>query len=89
MNINGKKEITAKSFFIQNFVWLAGIIMAVVNLWLVAKLAPLTQNVVGLDIRVSAVEQTDKRLNSSLDSLDDDIKTLIREVGSLKQYCHP
>ncbi len=55
-----QKKETAKKFILQNFVWLAGLAMAILNLWLASKLAPLSQGITMITQRVEAIEETSK-----------------------------
>lgn len=84
-----RKTHGTKTFFLQNFVWLAGLAMAIVNLWLATKLAPLAESIGRLDLRVSAVERELQMHDSSMDKLGSKIDTVIYQIGDLKQYCHP
>jgi len=51
-----KKKETPKKFILQNFVWLAGVVMAILNLWLASRLAPLSESIIVINQKVEAIE---------------------------------
>jgi len=75
---------TAKAFLFKNFVWVAGLGMAVVNLYLVTKLAPLSQAISNLELRVSANEDRFTSLERTLIAIDTKIELIIGDVGEIK-----
>jgi len=83
-----KEEVNLKESFLKNIPWLAGIFVAILNLWIVAKLAPISESISGLNIRVSAVEKRMEMYDSTLSKIDDKFTNILTEIGNLKQYCH-
>lgn len=88
-----KKETQVRLFASKNLLWFAGFALAIINLWLASKLSPLVQNIKVLDIRVMAVETGlnthEASNNESLKVIQSDVKEILKEVGNLKQFCHP
>jgi hypothetical protein len=65
------------TFIKENAIQIMGMVVIVLNLWLVSKLAPLVQSIALIDQRVQAVEQNyighneiDSRLDNVIDRLD-------------------
>ena len=54
----GKDKKNIKEFFWQNALWFAGLVMAIVNLWLASKLSPLSQSITIIAQKVEAIEAT-------------------------------
>jgi len=64
-------------FVKENAIQIMGVVVIILNLWLVSKLAPLVQSIALIDQRVQAVEENyighseiDSRLESVITSLD-------------------
>ena len=75
------QKTTFKRFLLQNFVWLAGLGMAILNLWLASRLAPLTENIIELNTRVSAQEQNLSDYKSQEKEILDQIVVRINHIS--------
>lgn len=82
------EEITFKTLVRQNFTFIIGLAMVVLNLWLASKLAPLAQDINSLSVRVLAVEtELDKHEQTNdkqLEIISADIKIIIQKLGNLE-----
>ena len=76
-----KEETSLKRLILQNFVWLAGLVMAILNLWLASRLAPLTENIIELNTRVSAQEQNLSNYKSQEKEILDQIVVRINYIS--------
>jgi len=76
-----KEETSLKRLILQNFVWLAGLVMAILNLWLASRLAPLTENIIELNTRVSAQEQNLSGYKSQEKEILDQIVARINHIS--------
>jgi len=80
------KGLSFRKWLLSNLFVVAGIIMAIVNIWLSTKLYPLATGILELDIRVNAVEKTIadtptaiefNLINQRLDRIQSSLNTLI------------
>ena len=69
------KEISLKQWFIKNFFSVAAVIVALVNIWLAYRLAPISQNIKDIEYKVLANET---RIESN-ECEYQEFKTLIRD----------
>jgi hypothetical protein len=77
-----KEKISFKKFLYQNTIWVVGLAMAIINLWLAFKLSPISESVIKLNGRVSAVEQSLTQHQASQTELFDQIIIRIDHISS-------
>ena len=72
--MNNERKTNAVKTIKETLIPLAGVVLAVLNIWLAGKLAPIAQDLAVLESRVSAnerdVESIGARLEKRLDSLE-------------------
>jgi hypothetical protein len=61
----------------EHSVWILGVIVTVLNLWLANQLAPLAQSIRVLEIRVDAIETRQDRMLTTLIRIEDKIDNLM------------
>ena len=75
---------TIRKFIFQNFPFMAALGLGIIQLYLVSQLAPISQAISNLDLRVRAVETDQGTISGTLVYIQGQITTLVGDVGEMK-----
>lgn len=82
-----KESTSLRKIFFQNLFVIAGIVVAILNLWLVTKLAPMAQDIALIKQEVQAMEDNQKNfvtigeinsINGRLDRMQTSLNDLVK-----------
>ena len=66
-----------RKWVLQNFFSLAAIIVAIANLWLLGKLAPLSERISILETRINAMERRQDNIEAALGRIENKIDDVV------------